>query len=273
MDAYVKALEAKLTEVSGIKVNQLANAASEGAAIADATSFIQGITVSKPAEVAQCPRNPLIGKVLSSIKGETGEETTFQLPKLGYEYGALEPTICAEIMQIHHSKHHNGYVNNLNAAVAKLAEAEKAGDTNAINQLTEAINFNGGGHLNHTIFWTNMAPNGGGLPSGELATQIDTDFGSFDAFKKEMCAKSAAVKGSGWGWLGWNCAAKKLQVATCQNQDPLEATTGLKPLLGIDVWEHAYYIQYKNLRAAYVDKIFDVFNWANVAERFANAKK
>jgi len=126
MDAYVKALEAKLTEVSGIKVNQLANAASEGAAIADATSFIQGITVSKPAEVAQCPRNPLIGKVLSSIKGETGEETTFQLPKLGYEYGALEPTICAEIMQIHHSKHHNGYVNNLNAAVAKLAEAEKA---------------------------------------------------------------------------------------------------------------------------------------------------
>ena len=143
--------------------------------------------------------------------------------------------------------------------------------------------------MNHTIFWTNMAPNGGGLPTGELADQINTDFGSFEAFKKEMSAKSAAVKGikniqifdtkfsifigSGWGWLGWNTAAKKLQVATCQNQDPLEATTGLKPLLGIDVWEHAYYIQYKNLRAAYVDKIFDVFNWTNVAERFANAKK
>jgi len=273
MDAYVAALEAKLAEVSGIKINQIANAASEGAAISDATQYIKNITIQKQGEALSAVRNPLIGNVLSSIKTETGEEGTFVLPKLGYEYGQLEPTLCEEIMRIHHSKHHQGYVNNINAAVGKLTEAEKAGDVNAMNQLTEAINFNGGGHLNHTIFWSVMGPNCGGEPQGELATQINADFGSFDAFKKELASKSAAVKGSGWGWLGWNKAAAKLQVATTFNQDPLEATTGLIPLLGIDVWEHAYYIQYKNLRASYVDKIFNVFNWNNVAERFAKAKK
>jgi len=273
MDAYVAALEAKLAEVSGIKINQIANATSEGEAISQATEYIKNISITKQAEALSAVRNPLIGTVLNSIKNETGEEGTFALPKLGYEYNQLEPTLCEEIMRIHHSKHHNGYVNNLNNAVAKLAEAEKAGDINAINQLTEAINFNGGGHINHTIFWTNMSPNGGGAPTGDLAAQINTDFGSFDAFKKELCTKASGVKGSGWGWLGWNKVASKLQVATCQNQDPLEATTGLIPLLGIDVWEHAYYIQYKNLRASYVDSIFNVFNWTNVAERFAKAKK
>jgi Fe-Mn family superoxide dismutase len=273
MDSYVAALEAKLAEVSGIKINQMANAKAEGAAIQEATQYIQSISIQKAGEASAAVRNPLISSVLGTIQAETGEVGKFALPKMGYEYNQLEPTICEEIMRIHHSKHHNGYVTNLNNAVTKLQEAEKAGDVNAINQLTEAINFNGGGHLNHTIFWTNMAPSGGGQPQGELADQINTDFGSFDAFKKEMTAKSAAVKGSGWGWLGWNKVGKKLQVATCQNQDPLEATTGLVPLLGIDVWEHAYYIQYKNLRASYVDKIFDVFNWNNVAERFAKAKK
>lgn len=273
MESYVAALESKLAEVTGIKINQMANAASEGAAIADQTNFIKNITVTE-GQAQSCATNPIISRVLSTIQAETSESLKFALPKLGYEYNGLEPTICEEIMTIHHSKHHNGYVNNLNAAVEKLAVAERAGDTAAMNQLAEAINFNGGGHINHTIFWTNMAPPpaGGGLPTGELAKQIDADFGSFDNFKKELSAKSAAVKGSGWGWLGWNKTASKLQVATCQNQDPLEATTGLVPLLGIDVWEHAYYIQYKNLRAQYVDKIFDVFNWNNVAERFAKAK-
>merc|ERR1712002_967456 len=115
-------------------------------------------------------------------------------------------------------------------------------------------------------------PLGGGEPKGALADQINKDFGSFDSFKKEMCSKSAAVKGSGWGWLGWNKCASKLQVATCQNQDPLEATTGLVPLLGIDVWEHAYYLQYKNVRPDYVNAIYDVVDWDNVAERLSNAK-
>jgi len=280
MDAYVAALEAKLAEVSGIEVdqikkNQFANAQSEQSAINDMTAYINNISVQSKAQAQAGVKNPLIGSVLNSVKAETGEEGAFALPKMPYEYGALEPTICEEIMRIHHSKHHNGYVTNLNAAVKKLGEAEAAGDVSAINQLAGAINFNGGGHLNHTIFWSNMAapPLGGGEPKGQLADQINKDFGSFDAFKKELTAKASGVKGSGWGWLGWNKQASKLQVATCQNQDPLEPTTGLVPLLGIDVWEHAYYLQYKNLRGSYVDSIFNVFNWNNVAERFANAKK
>merc|ERR1711970_356795 len=248
MEAYVAALEAKLAEASGIQVdqikkNQLANAASEMGAINEMTSFINSISVQAAGQAQANIANPLIGSVLNTIKAETGEENSFVLPKMGYEYGQLEPTICEEIMRI--------------------------------NQLAAAINFNGGGHLNHTIFWSNMAPPplGGGVPSGPLADQINKDFGSFDAFKKELTTKASGVKGSGWGWLGWNKNAAKLEVATCQNQDPLEATTGLVPLLGIDVWEHAYYLQYKNLRGSYVDSIFNVFNWTNVAERFANAKK
>jgi len=280
MDAYVAALEAKLAEVSGIEVdqikkNQFANAQSEQSAINDMTAYINNISVQSKAQAQAGIKNPLIGSVLQSVKAETGEEGAFALPKMPYEYGQLEPTICEEIMRIHHSKHHNGYVTNLNAAVKKLGEAEAAGDVSAINQLAGAINFNGGGHLNHTIFWSNMAPPplGGGEPKGQLADQINKDFGSFDSFKKELTAKASGVKGSGWGWLGWNKQQSKLQVATCQNQDPLEPTTGLVPLLGIDVWEHAYYLQYKNLRGSYVDSIFNVFNWNNVAERFANAKK
>lgn len=280
MDAYVAALEAKLAEVSGIQVdqikkNQLANAASEMSAINDMTGFINSISVQAQGQAQAQVENPVISAVLNSIKNETAEEGAFVLPKMGYEYGQLEPTICEEIMRIHHSKHHNGYVTNLNAAVKKLGEAKAAGDVAAVNQLAAAINFNGGGHLNHTIFWSNMAPPplGGGVPSGPLADQINKDFGSFDAFKKELSTKAGGVKGSGWGWLGWNKSANKLQVATCQNQDPLEATTGLVPLLGIDVWEHAYYLQYKNLRGSYVESIFNVFNWNNVAERLANAQK
>lgn len=279
MDAYVSALEAKLAEASGIKIdqirkNQFANAQSEANAINEMTTYIQNISVQSAAKATAAAKNPLITSVLGSIKSETGESDKYVLPPMGYEYNALEPTICEEIMKIHHSKHHNGYVNNLNNAVAKLAEAEKAGDLKAINQLAGAINFNGGGHLNHTIFWTNMAPPpvGGGLPKGDLLDQINKDFGSFDAFKQEMATKSSGVKGSGWGWLGWNKCCAKLQVATCSNQDPLEASTGLVPLLGIDVWEHAYYIQYKNLRGSYVDSIFNVFNWNNVSERFNKAK-
>jgi len=280
MDAYVAALEAKLAEVSGINVdqvrkNQFANAQSEMNAIDDMTKFITNITVQATGQAQSGVKNPVIGAVLSSIKTETGEEGAFALPKMPYEYGQLEPTICEEIMRIHHSKHHNGYVTNLNAAVKKLGDAEAAGDISAVNQLAAAINFNGGGHLNHTIFWSNMAPPplGGGLPTGALVDQINKDFGSFDAFKKELTTKASGVKGSGWGWLGWNKKSEILQVATCQNQDPLEATTGLVPLLGIDVWEHAYYLQYKNLRGSYVDSIFNVFNWTNVSERFVNAKK
>jgi len=196
------------------------------------------------------------------------------LPDLPYDYSALEPVISAEIMQLHHSKHHQTYVNNLNAAEEKLAEASAKNDVSAIIGLQGALKFNGGGHINHSIFWRNLCSKGDamGAPDGELAKAIDRDFGSFDAMKEKLSASTVAVQGSGWGWLGYNKATGRLQIATCANQDPLEATTGLIPLFGIDVWEHAYYLQYKNVRPDYVKAIYQVANWKDVAERFSIAK-
>ena len=217
------------------------------------------------------------------------------LPDLPYDYSALEPVISAEIMQLHHTKHHQTYVNNLNVAEDKLAEASAKDDVSAIIGLQGALKFNGGGHINHSIFWQNLCSKGEamGAPDGELAKAIDRDFGSFDAMKEKLSASTVAVQGSGWGWLGYNKATGKLQIATCSNQvtdhlrllvkqqyillqlllqDPLEATTGLVPLFGIDVWEHAYYLQYKNVRPDYVKAIYQVANWKDVAERFSKAR-
>nr|AON96406.1 manganese superoxide dismutase [Neoseiulus barkeri] len=195
------------------------------------------------------------------------------LPDLPYDYNALEPVICAEIMQLHHSKHHNAYVTNYNVASEKLQEAVSKGDVNAQIALQGAIKFNGGGHINHSIFWQNLcSPKDSGEPSAELQAAIKKDFGSLDNLKEKVSAAAVAVQGSGWSWLAYNKATKSLQVAACANQDPLEATTGLIPLFGIDVWEHAYYLQYKNVRPDYVKAIWKVTNWKDVSQRFANAK-
>ena len=180
------------------------------------------------------------------------------LPDLAYDYNALEPVISAEIMQLHHSKHHQTYVNNLNVAEEKLAEAVAKNDVSTVISLQGALKFNGGGHLNHSIFWQNLCPGGSGEPTGALAEAINRDFGSFDAMKTKLSGVTVAVQGSGWGWLGYNKESGKLQIAACPNQDPLEASTGLVPLFGIDVWEHAYYLQYKNVRPDYVKAIFEV---------------
>ncbi|XP_028171057.1 superoxide dismutase [Mn], mitochondrial [Ostrinia nubilalis] len=194
------------------------------------------------------------------------------LPNLPYEYNALEPVISREIMNLHHSKHHATYVNNLNVAEEKLAQAQAKGDIETVINLAPALRFNGGGHINHTIFWQNLSPNGG-KPSDELTKAIEKDFGSWENMKNQLAAASVGVQGSGWGWLGYNKQMKKLMIATCQNQDPLQATTGLIPLFGIDVWEHAYYLQYKNVRADYVKAIFDIANWKDVSCRYENALK
>lgn len=198
----------------------------------------------------------------------------FQLPPLPYELDALEPVISKEIMNLHYNKHHKAYVDNLNKALEQYEKAEKEGDIATQIALQSAIKFNGGGHVNHSIFWTNLAPKskGGGVaPTGELAQAIDQEFGSLQNFIEQFNAKAAPVQGSGWGWLGYNKAKKRLEIATCDNQDPL-STKGLVPLLGIDVWEHAYYLQYKNVRLDYLKAIWEVVNWSNVAERFAKAK-
>lgn len=194
----------------------------------------------------------------------------FELPELPYDFDALEPVISAEIMKLHWDKHHRGYVTNLNAALEKYAAAESKNDLAEMIFLDSAIKFNGGGHVNHSIFWTNLAPQGkggGGKPEGALLEAITKTFESFEKFVELFSAKAVAIQGSGWAWLGLNKANGKLVIETCCNQDPL-STKGLVPLLGVDVWEHAYYLQYKNVRADYVKKIWDVVNWKNVAERF-----
>eukprot|EP00040_Diaphanoeca_grandis_P038554 m.256751 g.256751 ORF g.256751 m.256751 type:complete len:229 (-) comp34662_c0_seq1:226-912(-) len=196
------------------------------------------------------------------------------LPPLPYAYDALEPVISKDIMELHHAKHHNTYVVGLNAAEEKYKAAESSDDVTAQIALQAAIKFNGGGHINHSIFWTNLAPvagGGGGAPEGELLAAIEAKWGSFDNFKTEMSAATAAVQGSGWGWLGYS-KDTGLKIATCANQDPLEATTGLTPLLGIDIWEHAYYLDYQNVRPNYLKAIWGIVNWSNVAERFEAAK-
>lgn len=199
--------------------------------------------------------------------------STHTLPDLPYDYGALEPHINAEIMQLHYTKHHATYVNNLNVAEEKYAEAQANGDLTATIALHPALRFNGGGHLNHSIFWENLSPDGGGEPEGALMDAITKDFGSFENMKEKLKVASVGVQGSGWGWLGYCKTGQRLKIASCANQDPLEATTGLVPLLGIDVWEHAYYLQYKNVRPDYVTSIFNVVNWNDVSERYCSASE
>jgi Fe-Mn family superoxide dismutase len=201
----------------------------------------------------------------------TSSRFAHTLPDLPYDYSALEPVISAEIMQLHHSKHHQTYVNNFNVAEEKLSEALAKNDTSSVIGLQGALKFNGGGHLNHSIFWQNLCPGGSGSPTGPLLEAINRDFGSFESMKEKLSSSTVAIQGSGWGWLGYNKANGKLQIATCANQDPLEATTGLVPLFGIDVWEHAYYLQYKNVRPDYVKAIYQVANWEDVANRLVAA--
>lgn len=197
--------------------------------------------------------------------------TKATLPDLPYDYNALEPVISAEIMQLHHSKHHQAYVNNLNIATEKLLEAKAKNDIKAIPQLESLVHFNGGGHINHSIFWKNLTPNQC-EPSGELLKAIQQTYGSLEEFQKHLSSLAVGVQGSGWAWLGLCASSGKLRSVTCANQDPLEKTHGLVPLLGIDVWEHAYYLQYKNVRPDYVNAIWKIVNWKDVEKRYLESK-
>ena len=200
------------------------------------------------------------------------QQINYQLPDLPYDFQALEPVISAEIMELHYSKHHKAYVTNLNTALEKYHEAESKHDVAQMIALQSAIKFNGGGHINHSIFWTILtSPGKGGAPGGELAKMINRDFGSFTHFQEILNTSTVGIQGSGWGWLGYCKIEGKLRIALCPNQDPLSAQ-GLIPLLGIDVWEHAYYLQYKNVRADYVKAIWNIFNWKAIEERLPKAK-
>lgn len=205
---------------------------------------------------------------------QQSSQQQYQLPPLPYDFGALEPAISGEIMTLHYTKHHQAYVNNLNKALESYSEAQHKQDLATMESLLSSIKFNGGGHINHSIFWTNLSPknkDGGVPPEGPLAQAIQQEFGSLQNLIDQLSAKSVAVQGSGWGWLGYDKTNHRLTLATCENQDPL-VTKGLIPLLGVDVWEHSYYLQYKSARADYVKAIWSVVNWKNVAERFDKAK-
>lgn len=199
----------------------------------------------------------------------------FQLPALPYAYDALEPHIDARTMEIHHGKHHAGYTNNLNAAIEGTAlEGKSIEDILAnVSAHSAGVRNNGGGFYNHSLFWTVMSPNGGGAPSGDLAAAIDEAFGSYDAFKKEFATAAGTRFGSGWAWLIVG-ADGKLAVTSTPNQDnPLMdvAETKGTPILGVDVWEHAYYLNYQNRRPDYVQAFFNVINWDEVAKLYAAA--
>ncbi|KJR68721.1 superoxide dismutase SodA [Bacillus velezensis] len=199
----------------------------------------------------------------------------YKLPELPYAYDALEPHIDKETMTIHHTKHHNTYVTNLNKAIEGSALAEKSvdelvADLNTVPEdIRTAVRNNGGGHANHSLFWTLLSPNGGGEPTGELAEEIKSTFGSFDQFKEKFAAAAAGRFGSGWAWLVVNNG--KLEITSTPNQDsPL--SEGKTPVLGLDVWEHAYYLNYQNRRPDYISAFWNVVNWDEVARLYSEAK-
>lgn len=199
----------------------------------------------------------------------------FTLPALPYAHEALEPHIDTLTMQIHHGKHHQAYVDNLNKAIAGTEHENKSLEdlVKSAGAISPAVRNNGGGHWNHTFFWETLAPNAGGAPTGELADAINAAFGSFDAFKEKLNAAGTTRFGSGWAWL--LVKDGKLEVSSTPNQDnPLMDVAEVKgtPLLGVDVWEHAYYLKYQNRRPEYLGAFWNVVNWAKVAERFTAAK-
>lgn len=197
--------------------------------------------------------------------------TAYTLPELPYDYAALEPHISGKIMQLHHDKHHQAYVTGANTALEQLAEARESGNLSAVNKLEKDLAFNVGGHVNHTIFWNNMTPNGQLRPEGELASAIDEFFGSFEKFQAHFAASAMGVQGSGWSVLAWDSLGQRANVIQLFDQQG-NLPAGTIPLLMLDVWEHAYYLDYLNVRADYVKAFWNIANWEDVSKRFENAR-
>jgi Fe-Mn family superoxide dismutase len=195
----------------------------------------------------------------------------YTLPDLSYDYGALNPHIAGEIMELHHSKHHAAYVAGANTALEKMAEARETENFAPLAGLEKALAFNLGGHTNHSIFWTNMSPDGGDKPTGDLASAIDENFGSFDAFRAHFTNNAMTIMGSGWSILAWDTIGQKLIIVQLYDQQG-NVPVGIIPLLMLDMWEHAFYLQYKNVKADYVKAWWNVVDWNNVQDRFRNAK-
>ena len=195
----------------------------------------------------------------------------YSLPELPYDYAALEPHISGKIMQLHHDKHHQAYVTGANTALEQLAEARDSDNLAAVNKLEKDLAFNVGGHVNHTIFWNNMSPEGGGRPEGELGAAIDEYFGDFEKFQKHFTATALGVQGSGWAVLAWDALGQRPNIVQLFDQQG-NLPAGTVPLLMLDVWEHAYYLDYLNVRADYVKAFWNIANWQDVAQRFEAAR-
>jgi superoxide dismutase, Fe-Mn family len=194
----------------------------------------------------------------------------YTLPELPYDYAALEPHISGKIMQLHHDKHHQTYVTGANTALEQLAEARESGNLANVNKLEKDLAFNLGGHVNHSIFWTNLGPDTK-VPEGELAAAIDEFFGSFDKFQAQFTAVATGIQGSGWSVLAWDIVGQKLTTFQLFDQQA-NVPLGLVPIFMLDMWEHAFYLDYLNVKADYVKAVWNIVDWENVAARFANAK-
>lgn len=194
----------------------------------------------------------------------------YSLPELDFDYGALEPHISGQINEIHHAKHHAAYVKGANTALEQLAEAREKGDHAAIFLHEKNLGFHLGGHVNHSIWWKNLSPQGGDKPDGELASALDDAFGSFDQFKAQFTAAANGLQGSGWAVLGYDTLGGNLLTFQLYDQQA-NVPLGIIPLLQVDMWEHAYYLQYKNVKADYVTAFWNVVNWPDVQNRFAAA--
>ncbi|CAG7617885.1 superoxide dismutase [Leucobacter soli] len=195
----------------------------------------------------------------------------YTLPELPYDYAALEPHISGKIMQLHHDKHHQAYVTGANAAVQALAEARESGNLANVNKLEKDLAFNLGGHVNHTVFWNNLSPEGGERPEGELGAAIDEFFGDFEKFQAQFTATALGVQGSGWAVLAWDALGQRPNIVQLFDQQG-NLPAGTVPLLMLDVWEHAYYLDYLNVRADYVKAFWNIANWQDVAKRFEAAR-
>lgn len=194
----------------------------------------------------------------------------YVLPDMPYDYAALEPHISRDIMRLHHDKHHRGYVQGANQAMEELQKARQKGDFSKIASLERALVFNVSGHILHSMFWQNLSPQGGGEPQGRLAEQIKFDFGSFDNFKKHLTRAALTIMGSGWAALAWEPASARLIVVQIHDHQS-ETAQGSAPLMVLDAWEHAYYLQYQSDKASYFDAVWNLWNWDDVASRFDRA--
>jgi superoxide dismutase, Fe-Mn family len=197
--------------------------------------------------------------------------TKYTLPELDYDYAALEPHLSARILELHHDKHHKAYVDGANTVLEKLSEARSSGDFGTINQLEKNLAFHISGHILHSILWRNLSPDGGGKPEGELAAAIDDNLGSFDACKAQISEAATAVQGSGWAALSWEPAGGRLIVEQVYDHQG-NVGQGGPPLLVLDMWEHAYYLQYENRKAEWVDAFWELVSWDDVAARFSKAQ-